>query len=138
MYFNNEIYVYVCLYIWMCIFIFICTCILMICMKQMYKLFFFSLLFCYQSVIFDLIAVGGWGLSFACQDAIGWQRPLQLLYWIWGFECALTMYVWFNFIFSVRHQKHCKWSFYDLLFFIFSQRTILKAQCLSDICKKKQ
>lgn len=41
---------------------------------------FFLLLFCYQSVIFDLIAVGGWGLSFACQDAIGWQRPLQLLY----------------------------------------------------------
>lgn len=62
MYFNNEVYVYVCLYIWMCIFIFICTCILMICMKQMYKLFiFFSLLFCYQSVIFDLIAVGGGG-----------------------------------------------------------------------------
>jgi len=84
MYFNNEVYVYVCVYIWMCIFIFMCTCILMICMKQMYKLFFFSLLFCYQSVIFDLIAVGGgwcgaW-LSFACQDAIGWQRPLQLLY----------------------------------------------------------
>ncbi len=42
-------------YIWMCIFI--CTCILMICMKQMYKLFSIDVLLpiCH----FYLIAVGG-------------------------------------------------------------------------------
>lgn len=57
MYFNNE--VYVCLCVHMDVYIHMHMHINDLHETNVQTIFFFSLLFCYQSVIFDLIAVGG-------------------------------------------------------------------------------